>query len=64
MKNIIIEVGKALIASSDEKTKTSSHKFFKEKVKFHGVTMPRVEKVARKKFSSIKNLSKKEIYNF
>lgn len=62
MKNIISEVRKELIAVSDQKTKDSFQRFFKEKVKFHGVTMPRTRKIAKEKFAEIKNLSKKEIF--
>ena len=62
MKNIVSEVRKALITASDDKTKSSFQRFFKEKVMFHGVTMPRAEKIAKEQFASIKNLSKKEIF--
>ncbi|OGG14629.1 DNA alkylation repair protein [Candidatus Gottesmanbacteria bacterium RIFCSPHIGHO2_01_FULL_39_10] len=64
MKNIIEDVRKALKEASDEKTLSSGKRFFKEEVRFYGVTMPKTQKIAKDKFVSIKGLNKKEIFGF
>lgn len=51
-----------LKASASERVKNVAQRFFKEKVKVHGVKAPIIRKISKKYFSEIKNLSKKEIF--
>lgn len=52
----LVLVRKELKKSADEKTKTSFQRFFKEKVKYYGVKVPTVNKIAGKYFFKIKSL--------
>ena len=63
MTKIIHQIRNDLIQSADEKTKSTAQRFFKEKIKFHGVNLWTVNKVSKEKFKEIKNLSKKEIFD-
>jgi len=40
----------------------SAHRFFKEPVKFYGVSSPIVQKIAKEKFQEIKNLDKRTLF--
>lgn len=62
MNKIIKKVKDELKANADEKTKNSSQRFFKEKVKLYGVKTALVVKIAKDCFADIKDLSKKEIF--
>lgn len=53
-----------LKANSDEKTPQSFQRFFKETVTYHGVKTATVGKIAKKYWSEIKNLNKKQIFAF
>lgn len=61
MDNIINEVRKKLKQSADAKTRQSMQRFFKEKIKAHGVTAPAVSKMAKEYFKNIQHKSKKDI---
>ncbi|MBP7507156.1 MAG: DNA alkylation repair protein [Prolixibacteraceae bacterium] len=63
MKNIILELRKELVALSDEKTKETSFKFFKEEIKPYGIKTDLVGKLAKEYFKKIKDLDKAEIFN-
>lgn len=60
---IIKSVRSDLIKNSDEKTKNGFHRYFKEEVKFHGVKMHLVDKVAKEYFQTIKDKHKEEIFS-
>lgn len=65
MGTIIEQVRQALILSVDEKTVTTSSRFFKEReaAKVYGVKMGEVSKIGKDSFKQIKDLSKQEIFN-
>ena len=62
MSDVIEQVRHELMINSDEKTKESSSRFFKEEVKTYGVKTAVVSGIARESFRSMKNLSRKEIF--
>lgn len=62
MSSIINNIRKELKLNSDRKTRESGMKFFKEKVRLHGVKTAVARKIAKKYFSDIRNHSKKEIF--
>ena len=62
MNTIIKQVRRSLKESVDEKTKAGAQRFFKEKINFYGVKVPVVQKIGKRAFSQIKDLSKPEIF--
>lgn len=52
-----------LVEKSDQKTKESSPRFFKEKVKLHGVKTAIVLKISKEYFGLLEGLSKCEIFD-
>lgn len=62
MQKIIKKVRQELKKGSDEKTRNSAQRFFKEKVKFYGVKTALVGKIAKETFKEVKDLDKKEIW--
>jgi 3-methyladenine DNA glycosylase AlkD len=62
-KNVVAGVRRELVENSDEKTKNSFPRFFKEDVKFHGVKAPTVVKIARRRFKEAKPLGKKQVFS-
>lgn len=63
MENIIDKIRTELGKNIDEKTKASSQKFFKEKIKFYGVKVPIVNKISKEYFKLIDFKSKSEIFD-
>ncbi|MFH0874438.1 MAG: DNA alkylation repair protein [archaeon] len=63
MDNIIKKIREELINSTDDKTKESFQRFFKEKVVCYGVKTGAVGKIARKYWQEIKDKDKKEIFS-
>ena len=61
--NIILNVRDALKLQSDEKTKDSSLRFFKEEVNVYGVKTALVSKIAKDYFEKIKDRGKKEVFS-
>jgi 3-methyladenine DNA glycosylase AlkD len=59
---IIAKIRKDLALNADEKTKSSSSRFFKEKITCYGVKSALVGKIAKKYFNEIKNEDKKEVF--
>lgn len=47
---------------SNPQVQKSYLRFFKEPVKFYGISSAAVQKIAKEKWKEIKNLSKKEIF--
>lgn len=62
MNPLIKQVRQSLKESVDEKTKAGSQRFFKEKIKFYGVKVPTVQKIAKQAFASLKDKPKEEIF--
>jgi 3-methyladenine DNA glycosylase AlkD len=63
MEKIIDEIRLKLGSISDEKTLVSSQRFFKEKIKLHGVKGPIVKKLSREYFKLVKHKNKSEIFD-
>ncbi|MBN2425851.1 MAG: DNA alkylation repair protein [Calditrichaceae bacterium] len=63
MENLIIQIRNALIDKSDEQTKKSGKRFFKDNVKLYGVKSENVKKLSKEFFIKIKDKSKAEIFN-
>ncbi len=61
MKEIIQSIRQQLLEASDEKTKLSGLRFFKEKVELYGVASAVVGKIAKANFDKIKGESKESI---
>ena len=60
--NIIERIREDLALNADEKTKSSSTRFFKEKITCYGVKSAFVGKIAKEYFNEIRNKDKKEIF--
>ena len=63
MNDILAQIRADLKGSSDEKTKQSAQRYFKEQAKFYGVKTETVGKIAKKHWSQVKTLDKKAIFN-
>jgi 3-methyladenine DNA glycosylase AlkD len=61
-KDILSAIRTELRQQSDEKTKISFQRFFKEEVPFYGVKSNLVEKIAGKYFPQVRALGKKKIF--
>jgi 3-methyladenine DNA glycosylase AlkD len=61
MENIVIRVREVLIKASDEDTKKSGQRFFKERIETYGVKSSVVQKIAKEFFGEVKTKSKTEI---
>jgi 3-methyladenine DNA glycosylase AlkD len=62
MSSVLDELRAKLKASIDERTKLNAQRFFKEKVVFYGVKTSTVNKISKKFFNSIKEMSKAKIF--
>jgi len=62
MDNIISEIRSKLKKHANAKTRESAQRFFKEKIKAHGVKTPLVVKIAKEHFHLIKHKPKKDIF--
>ena len=62
MENIIDIVRQELRKNSDEKTRESQQKFFKEKVKFYGVKNPVVHKICQEFSGQVRAMNKQEVF--
>lgn len=63
MDPIIIQIRNDLTAQSDEKTRESFQRFFKEEVMYHGVKTGTVVKIAKKHWKEVKDREKHEIFD-
>ena len=63
MDPVIAHIRKDLKASADPATRKTFQRFFKEEVKYYGVKVPTVRKIARKYWNEIKVRDKKEIFS-
>ena len=62
MSTILAQLREDLKASSDEQTKKTFQRFFKEQVKYYGVKTDVVGKIAKKYWKQIKTQDKKTIF--
>jgi 3-methyladenine DNA glycosylase AlkD len=62
MNNIIKSIRDELIKNSDEKTRISGERFFKEPVKFHGLKSALTERIGKEYFAQVKGKPKTEIF--
>lgn len=63
MSSIIKEISQKLELSSDLKTKESGERFFKEKVKMHGVKTATAISISKEYYKQIKGKNKEEIFS-
>jgi 3-methyladenine DNA glycosylase AlkD len=61
-QEIIGSVRRQLKNNTDVKTKQNFHRFFKEDIKFYGVKIPLVEKIAISHYPKIRTLTKTETF--
>jgi 3-methyladenine DNA glycosylase AlkD len=62
MSKIVEEIRNDLIKNSDEKTRISGERFFKEPVKLHGLKSAVTERIGREYFNKVKGKVKSEIF--
>ncbi|OFW59961.1 MAG: DNA alkylation repair protein [Actinobacteria bacterium RBG_19FT_COMBO_54_7] len=62
-KEIITNVRDELEKNSDEKTKNSAFRFFKEEVRFYGVKTALVVRIAKQYFKEVKPLGKNQVFS-
>jgi 3-methyladenine DNA glycosylase AlkD len=62
MSDIIDKVRKELIQKADEKTKASAERYFKEKVKIHGLKSADVSLIGKENYNAVGDKSKKHIF--
>jgi 3-methyladenine DNA glycosylase AlkD len=63
MENIIEIIRSELESQSDEKTRETTAKFFREEVVTHGVRSAAVKKISKSHFRRIRDFDKKEIFS-
>jgi 3-methyladenine DNA glycosylase AlkD len=64
MKTIIETLRKTLKAEGNEAVRESSKRFFKEKVKVHGLKSAETQKIAKTFFAEVKDLPKERLFTF
>jgi 3-methyladenine DNA glycosylase AlkD len=62
MNGIVSGIRKALKETSDEKTRESGRKFFKEPVKLYGVKTAAVRAIGKQYFKAVKDKTKAEVF--
>lgn len=62
MNTIVREISKKLEQASDSKTKESGERFFKEKVKMHGVKTAIALNISKEYYKQVKGKTKEEIF--
>jgi 3-methyladenine DNA glycosylase AlkD len=62
MSKIVEEIRNDLIKNSDEKTRISGERFFKEPVKLHGLKSAVTERIGKEYFNKLKGKVKSEIF--
>jgi 3-methyladenine DNA glycosylase AlkD len=61
MSTLLKQIREELIANTDPQTQKTFQRFFKEQVKYYGVKVPTVGKIARKYWKVVKTLGKEAI---
>jgi len=64
INNLIVKVRQELEKSSDEKTQKTSQSFFKERIRCYGVKSDIVGKIGKEYFKTVKDKTKREIFDF
>ena len=62
MEHIISEIRKQLKKSGDEKTRVTSQRFFKEKIKCYGVKTDVVKRISRENYALLEDRSKAVVF--
>lgn len=62
MNPLIEQISAALEASSDEKTRLGSRRFFREEIRLHGVKTTPVVTISKEYLKQVKDLPKDELY--
>jgi 3-methyladenine DNA glycosylase AlkD len=62
MKNVLTKIRQELRKHADAKTRQSGERFFKEKIKLHGVKSALVGRIGKKYWAEVKDKSKEEIF--
>jgi 3-methyladenine DNA glycosylase AlkD len=62
MESIVLKIRGELKSKTDETTRKSFQRFFKEEARFYGVKTALVGSIAKKAWNEIKSLDKKEIF--
>lgn len=60
---VITSITEQLISCSDEKTRSSSQRFFKETIQCHGVKTAVIERIGKDFYKSVKDLPKTKIFD-
>jgi len=63
MSAIIEQIRRDLVSNSDEKTRISGERFFKEPVKLHGLKSAASENIGKEHYSKIKGKPKSEVFD-
>jgi 3-methyladenine DNA glycosylase AlkD len=63
MTKIMEDLRKELIQNSDEKTKKSGERFFKEEVNFYGIKSATVGRIAKEHYSRLEDKSKVNVFS-
>jgi 3-methyladenine DNA glycosylase AlkD len=63
MNSILAELREELKANTDLQTQKTFQRFFKEEVKYYGVKVPTVYKIAKKYWKQVKTLGKQELFS-
>ncbi len=63
MSSILAELREELKANADQQTQKTFQRFFKEQVKYYGVKVPAVGKIAKKYWKQVKLLGKPAIFS-
>jgi 3-methyladenine DNA glycosylase AlkD len=63
MESVIEQIREELKSNIDDKTKSTSQNFFKEKIKYHGVKVPVVNRISKEFFEQIDFKTKSEIFD-
>ena len=63
MDPVIARIRKDLKVSADPAIRASFQRFFKDEITYYGVKVPVVRKIAKKYWTEVKSLEKKEIFS-
>ena len=63
MKNIIDEITAEILKNADEKTRLSGERFFKERVKIHGLKSAQINLIAREFYRKLPDMNRLNVLN-
>jgi len=64
VNQMMAQVRAALKQSIEEKTRQNSQRFFKEEIRFYGVPVPQVNRIAKKYFALMPQASKTDVFAY